>query len=99
MRKASWARTTVSISEDRKVLSICAPKTSYCLCKIVAGVDDRTWEYHLRAGDYSRWFRDKIKDFELASEVADIEMDEAVFPSASRCRVKETTDQRYTDAA
>jgi hypothetical protein len=26
------------------------------------GVDDETWEYHRKNGDYSRWFRDEVKD-------------------------------------
>ncbi|HVT29174.1 MAG TPA: hypothetical protein VHE81_14255, partial [Lacipirellulaceae bacterium] len=30
------------------------------------GVDDKTWHYHLRHGDYAQWFRDVIKDDELA---------------------------------
>jgi mRNA-degrading endonuclease RelE of RelBE toxin-antitoxin system len=67
--------------------------------QIAAGVDDRTWEHHLRAGDYSRWFRDKIKDFELANEVAGIERNEALFPADSRRLVKEAIDQRYTGSA
>src|SRR5262249_32780403 len=29
------------------------------------GVDDRTWLHHLRAGEYSRWFRTAIKDDDL----------------------------------
>jgi HAD superfamily hydrolase (TIGR01484 family) len=67
--------------------------------QIATGVDDRTWEYHLRAGDYSRWFRDKIKDFELASEVAGIERSEALIPADSRRLIKEAIDRRYTGSA
>jgi hypothetical protein len=37
------------------------------------GVDDETWDHHLRAGDYSRWLREIIKDPELAAEVAAVE--------------------------
>ena len=33
---------------------------------IAEGIDDRTWKHHLEAGDYSEWFRDKVKDDELA---------------------------------
>ena len=36
--------------------------------QIAAGVDDRTWLHHLRAGDYSAWIRDAIKDEDLADE-------------------------------
>src|SRR5262249_23286140 len=36
--------------------------------QLADGVDDDTWIYHLRRGDYAEWFRDKIKDEELAAE-------------------------------
>jgi hypothetical protein len=42
--------------------------------QIAAGIDGSTWLHHLRAGDYSRWLVELIKDPELASEVAMIEM-------------------------
>ena len=29
------------------------------------GVDDATWLHHLHRGDYTRWFRDAIKDDDL----------------------------------
>jgi hypothetical protein len=34
--------------------------------QMAEGVDDATWDYHLRRGDYERWFREIIKDAELA---------------------------------
>jgi len=35
-------------------------------------LDDETWLYHLRHGDYSQWVREAIKDEALASEVREI---------------------------
>src|SRR4029077_4931882 len=37
------------------------------------GVDDETWTHHLARGDYSRWFRDAIKDEGLAQAAEAIE--------------------------
>ena len=34
--------------------------------QIGEGVDDETWSFHLERGDYERWFRDAMKDPELA---------------------------------
>ena len=33
------------------------------------GVDDDTWTYHLRQGDYEHWFRNVLKDSALADHV------------------------------
>src|SRR5262249_60220279 len=41
--------------------------------QLADGVDDDTWLHHLRRGEYSRWFRDSIKDGELADEAAGAE--------------------------
>ncbi|HRK96275.1 MAG TPA: HAD family hydrolase, partial [Rhodospirillales bacterium] len=41
--------------------------------QLAEGVDDETWLHHLRQGDYSRWFREAIKDQDLAREVAEAE--------------------------
>jgi HAD superfamily hydrolase (TIGR01484 family) len=41
--------------------------------QIAQGVDDATWLFHLRAGDYSRWVTNVIKDEPLAAEIAAIE--------------------------
>ena len=63
------------------------------------GIDDGTWLYHLRAGDYSRWLGDSINDSELASEVAGIETDTALDADESRLRVKAAIERRYTGPA
>ena len=52
--------------------------------QIAQGVDDETWLYHLRRHDYSRWFRDVVKDQELAQRTEAIESDESLKPKASR---------------
>ena len=67
--------------------------------QIAAGVDDRTWLYHLRAGDYSAWIRDAIKDEELAHEFAAVERDRGLSAADSRDRIKEAVDRRYTGPA
>lgn len=66
---------------------------------IADGVDDRTWLHHLRAGDYSTWFRAKIKDKKLAREVAAIEKDKKLDPCQSRERVADAVRGRYTAPA
>jgi hypothetical protein len=41
--------------------------------QLAEGVDEATWEYHLRQGDYSRWFADIVAAPELAGETARLE--------------------------
>jgi hypothetical protein len=36
--------------------------------ELAAGVDDDTWLFHLRNGDYARWFEAEIGDRDLADE-------------------------------
>jgi hypothetical protein len=64
--------------------------------QLAEGVDDATWEYHLRRGDYSHWFRDVIKDTELADEAVQVEAEPGLSPEESRKRVARLIDQRYT---
>lgn len=64
--------------------------------QLAEGVDADTWEYHLRRGDYSRWFRDAIKDEELAGEAEAIEKDGGLSPQDSRQRIAELIRARYT---
>jgi HAD superfamily hydrolase (TIGR01484 family) len=67
--------------------------------QVADGVDDDTWLFHLRRGDYSRWFRESIKDQELADEVAQVEGDEQAPAAVARGRVRAAIEARYTAAA
>jgi HAD superfamily hydrolase (TIGR01484 family) len=60
------------------------------------GVDDETWTYHLRKGDYSHWFREFIKDDELAGEAETVEKLPNLSPAESRKLIKAAVEQRYT---
>jgi hypothetical protein len=64
-------------------------------CELAEGVDDGTWDFHLRAGDYSRWLRDVIKDASLADEVRASEQDVALSPEESRRRVLGAIRREY----
>jgi hypothetical protein len=59
------------------------------------GVDDDTWEYHRRQGDYSRWFRDEVKDEQLAAETEVIERS-SLTASDSRTAIRAAVEKRYT---
>ena len=63
---------------------------------VAAGVDDETWSYHLRRGDYSRWFRDVIKDTELASAATEIERDRFVSRGDAFAALRAAVESRYT---
>jgi hypothetical protein len=59
------------------------------------GVDDDTWEFHRRNGDYSRWFRDEVKDDHLAREAEVIERSN-LSPADSRAAIRVAIEKRYT---
>lgn len=48
-------------------------RTVASLLEIGEGVDDDTWLYHLRRGEYSSWLRHVIHDDTLANTVAAVE--------------------------
>ena len=64
--------------------------------QVAQGVDEETWQYHRERGDYSAWFRDVIKDKELADETEAIERDDAIDAQTSLARVSEAVKRRYT---
>src|SRR5207302_5693096 len=49
--------------------------------QMAEGVDDATWLHHLRRGDYSEWFRERIKDEVLAAEAATVEERQELSPA------------------
>jgi hypothetical protein len=67
--------------------------------QIAEGVDDRTWMHHLKRGDYSTWFRDIIKDRELADETAHIEANDHLQAKESRKLIGDAVTRRYTAPA
>lgn len=66
--------------------------------QLADGVDDATWLHHLRGGDYSRWFREAIKDDDLAVEAEQIEADGSD-AAGSRAAFREVVEKRYTAPA
>jgi hydroxymethylpyrimidine pyrophosphatase-like HAD family hydrolase len=64
--------------------------------ELAEGVDRDTWLYHLRRGDYSRWFREVIDDDDLANEACEIERDDSLTPEESLERMRGAVFRRYT---
>ena len=63
---------------------------------LAQGIDEETWMFHLRRGDYSRWFRHSIRDEQLAQEAERLEHRHDLAPSQTRHMVRELIHARYT---
>jgi phosphoglycolate phosphatase (TIGR01487 family) len=68
----------------------------YIFNQIAEGIDDETWQYHLRRHDYSRWFKNSINDKALAQITENIESNIALTSSISRKRIQAAIEERYT---
>lgn len=64
--------------------------------EIADGVDADTWQFHLKRGDYSRWFGEVIGDEELAGEARAVEQTTSLDPNESRARIRAAVESRYT---
>ena len=60
------------------------------------GVDDDTWMHHLRQHDYSQWFRENIRDEDLATEAEQIEGQKDAAARESRAAIRAAVEKRYT---
>lgn len=64
--------------------------------QIADGIDEETWLHHLRRGDYSRWFRDEVKDRYLADQSEQIEQRNDLAPNDTRTLIRNLIHGRYT---
>jgi hydroxymethylpyrimidine pyrophosphatase-like HAD family hydrolase len=64
--------------------------------QIAEGISESTWMFHLRRNDYSRWFRDSVRDSYLADQAERIERRMDLAPSETRLLILELIRARYT---
>ena len=64
--------------------------------QIAEGIDERDWLFHLRRGDYSRWFRSCVKDSYLADQAERIEQRQDLRPAQTRKLIRSLIEARYT---
>ena len=64
--------------------------------QLAEGIDEDTWLFHLQRGDYSRWFRDAVKDPYLADQTERIEQRSNLEPGETRDLIRRLIDARYT---
>ena len=79
----------------KNIHNLSAPNLSL-FCHIGRGIDQETWLYHLRRGDFSRWIRKSVKDDDLAALVQQIEQDTNSNPQDTRNRICSVIEARYT---
>ena len=63
--------------------------------QLLEGVDDETWTYHLGRGEYSNWFRENIKNKELAGEAERVEKSGGSVEE-TRKGIRCAVEERYT---
>jgi hydroxymethylpyrimidine pyrophosphatase-like HAD family hydrolase len=64
--------------------------------QIADGIDEETWLFHLYRGDYSRWFREAVKDSYLADHAERIEQRQDLRPAETRDLIRSFIEARYT---
>jgi hydroxymethylpyrimidine pyrophosphatase-like HAD family hydrolase len=63
------------------------------------GIDDETWQFHLKRGDYSNWITGALRDSPLAGEIAIVEKDESLTLEETRARIVAAIKRKYTAPA
>lgn len=64
--------------------------------QVAEGIDDETWSYHLKRHDYSKWFREQIKDDDLVEQAKLIEAEHGLSPKQSRAAMRAVIEDLYT---
>ena len=64
--------------------------------QIAEGIDEEPWLFHLHAGDYTRWFRDAVKDPYLADHAERIQQSRDLRPAQTRELIVSFIESRYT---
>ena len=64
--------------------------------QIAEGIDEETWLFHLRRGDYSRWLKEHVKDEEIAKQMEKIEQEPEFSSEESRQRASRLIRSRFT---
>jgi HAD superfamily hydrolase (TIGR01484 family) len=67
--------------------------------QLAQGIDEETWLYHLKLREYSGWFRDTIKDKDVAGEISKIEEESSLTAAESKSRIIQAIEQHYTAPA
>ena len=67
--------------------------------QLAEGVDEDTWNFHLRRSDYSRWLRNAVKDAAIADEVASIEGNSQLNAADSRTHILNVIRKHYAAPA
>ena len=62
---------------------------------VIDEIGDDLWERHLRAGDFTLWFRDVVQDEELARQGTEIATDRKLSARESRRQLKDAIRRRY----
>jgi hypothetical protein len=63
--------------------------------RLAEGLDDGTWDFHLRERHYSQWFREVVKDQELADVAEEIEKAQSISPKESRSLIFDEINARF----
>ena len=76
-------------------------KSLQIFLQLAEGVDAETWLHHLRQGDYSSWFRVRIKDEQLARDAEEIERqaDLSADESLAEAHPRELIDRYYVPSS
>jgi HAD superfamily hydrolase (TIGR01484 family) len=64
--------------------------------QIADGIDEPTWLFHLRRGDFSRWFHECLKDRYLADQTRRVEQRLELAPPETRRLIRGLIEGRYT---